>query len=250
MPGGEGTPGCIPILCTTHLVFLLAGTCWFVAEKDYFERNPPQSFNHAALKCDLRDDRSVKERLQRYGMHPVQYEEGLAVARRVRASRYLGTSFSPSAIHPPPPNPSIPKNVARNIIAASQKSFLKLPKYHSALVQRGRVMVHVLSCNFYTYLISQFSSPFFYVHVFAIKHFAFLSFILFHVYTLFSARLTSWLLCSWVLNQQSAHNYKHQHTKQNKKIHCDILRDVRVQMMPFSKIRSLSVKFVLAPYSE
>ncbi|KAJ6625004.1 P-loop containing nucleoside triphosphate hydrolase protein [Mycena sp. CBHHK59/15] len=46
----------------------------------------------AALKCDLRDDRPVKERLQRYGTHPVQYEEGLAVARRIRASRYLECS--------------------------------------------------------------------------------------------------------------------------------------------------------------
>lgn len=32
----------------------------------------------------------MKERLQRYGTHTVQYEEGLAVARRIRASRYLG----------------------------------------------------------------------------------------------------------------------------------------------------------------
>ncbi|TFK74893.1 hypothetical protein BDN72DRAFT_886025 [Pluteus cervinus] len=45
-----------------------------------------------ALKCDLRDDRAVKERLQRFGAHPVQYEEGLAIARRVRASRYLECS--------------------------------------------------------------------------------------------------------------------------------------------------------------
>ena len=44
-----------------------------------------------ALKCDLRDDRNVGERLARHGMHPVPYEEGLAVARRIRASRYLGT---------------------------------------------------------------------------------------------------------------------------------------------------------------
>ncbi|TFK51692.1 hypothetical protein OE88DRAFT_1712223 [Heliocybe sulcata] len=44
------------------------------------------------LKCDLRDDRSTKERLSRYGTHPVQYEEGLAVARRIRASRYLECS--------------------------------------------------------------------------------------------------------------------------------------------------------------
>jgi len=45
-----------------------------------------------ALKCDLRDDRTIRERLQRYGTHPVQYEEGLAVARRIRASRYLECS--------------------------------------------------------------------------------------------------------------------------------------------------------------
>ena len=46
--------------------------------------------SHLALKCDLRDDSAVKERLNRYGSHTVQYEEGLAVARRIRASRYLG----------------------------------------------------------------------------------------------------------------------------------------------------------------
>ncbi|KAJ7065189.1 GTP-binding protein Rho3 [Mycena amicta] len=45
-----------------------------------------------ALKCDLRDDLSVKERLHRHGAHPVQYEEGLTVARRIRASRYLECS--------------------------------------------------------------------------------------------------------------------------------------------------------------
>ncbi|KZV89531.1 small GTPase Rho3/GTP-binding protein Rho3 [Exidia glandulosa HHB12029] len=45
-----------------------------------------------ALKCDLRDDRAVKEKLTRYNQAPVQYEEGLAVARRIRASRYLECS--------------------------------------------------------------------------------------------------------------------------------------------------------------
>ncbi|KAF7798004.1 hypothetical protein EIP86_009214 [Pleurotus ostreatoroseus] len=45
-----------------------------------------------ALKCDLRDDRAIQERLARFNMHTVQYEEGLAVARRIRASRYLGAS--------------------------------------------------------------------------------------------------------------------------------------------------------------
>jgi hypothetical protein len=44
----------------------------------------------SALKCDLRDDTLTKERLSRYGMQTVQYEEGLATARRIRASRYLG----------------------------------------------------------------------------------------------------------------------------------------------------------------
>lgn len=45
-----------------------------------------------ALKCDLRDDRAVQDRLARYSQSPVQYEEGLAVARRIRASRYLECS--------------------------------------------------------------------------------------------------------------------------------------------------------------
>jgi len=45
-----------------------------------------------ALKCDLREDRTVRERLARYGRTTVQYEEGLTVARRIRASRYLECS--------------------------------------------------------------------------------------------------------------------------------------------------------------
>jgi Rho family, other len=48
------------------------------------------------LKCDLRDDRHVREKLARYNRQPVQYEEGLEVARRIRASRYLGRHCSPS----------------------------------------------------------------------------------------------------------------------------------------------------------
>jgi hypothetical protein len=51
-----------------------------------------------ALKCDLRDDPTVRDRLQRYSMHAVQYEEGLAVARRIRASRYLGTFRTSSGL--------------------------------------------------------------------------------------------------------------------------------------------------------
>ncbi|KZV60273.1 hypothetical protein PENSPDRAFT_594263 [Peniophora sp. CONT] len=45
-----------------------------------------------ALKCDLRDDPAILERLARYGRGTVQYEEGLACARRIRASRYLECS--------------------------------------------------------------------------------------------------------------------------------------------------------------
>lgn len=45
-----------------------------------------------ALKCDLREDSGVKEKLGRRSLHPVTYEEGLAVARSIRASRYLECS--------------------------------------------------------------------------------------------------------------------------------------------------------------
>ena len=53
----------------------------------------PLTKRPSALKCDLRDDASTRERLARYGMQAVQYEEGLATARRIRASRYLGMQF-------------------------------------------------------------------------------------------------------------------------------------------------------------
>jgi len=45
-----------------------------------------------ALKCDLRDDPDLQRRLAKYGARPCEYEEGLAVARRIRASRYLECS--------------------------------------------------------------------------------------------------------------------------------------------------------------
>ncbi|EAL18640.1 hypothetical protein CNBJ0650 [Cryptococcus deneoformans B-3501A] len=44
------------------------------------------------LKCDLREDPGVKERLGRRSLHPVTYDEGLATARAIRASRYLECS--------------------------------------------------------------------------------------------------------------------------------------------------------------
>jgi hypothetical protein len=55
----------------------------------------------SALKCDLRDDASTRERLARYGMQAVQYEEGLSTARRIRASRYLGMQLSFLDLIPP-----------------------------------------------------------------------------------------------------------------------------------------------------
>jgi len=48
-----------------------------------------------ALKCDLREDESTREQLGRYGEKCISYEEGLEVAKRIRAVRYLGTSLSP-----------------------------------------------------------------------------------------------------------------------------------------------------------
>ncbi|RXK39186.1 rho family protein [Tremella mesenterica] len=45
-----------------------------------------------ALKCDLREDVTVKEKLARRNMRTVSYEEGLAVARVIRATRYLECS--------------------------------------------------------------------------------------------------------------------------------------------------------------
>lgn len=43
-----------------------------------------------ALKCDLRDDPLVRDRLAKHGLRPIIYEEGLTMARQIRASRYLG----------------------------------------------------------------------------------------------------------------------------------------------------------------
>jgi len=45
-----------------------------------------------ALKCDLREDPETRRRLAAHRETPVEYEEGLAVARRIRASRYLECS--------------------------------------------------------------------------------------------------------------------------------------------------------------
>lgn len=44
-----------------------------------------------ALKCDLRDDEQTKERLAKFGEKCITYDEGLAMAKEIRAVRYLGT---------------------------------------------------------------------------------------------------------------------------------------------------------------
>jgi len=43
-----------------------------------------------ALKCDLRDDEGTKERLARRGEKSITYDEGLAMAKHIKAVRYLG----------------------------------------------------------------------------------------------------------------------------------------------------------------
>lgn len=91
---------------------------------------------HLALKCDLRDDHAVQERLSRYGSHTVQYEEGLAVARRIRASRYLGMiTLSASVI--PSHDATVTKNAVRSIIAESTRYFTKLLECPLVHVRRG-----------------------------------------------------------------------------------------------------------------
>ncbi|KAH7335227.1 P-loop containing nucleoside triphosphate hydrolase protein [Rhizoctonia solani] len=60
--------------------------------EEVLEHCPGVKIVLVALKCDLRDDHVVRDRLSRFGSRPVIYEEGLAVARRIRASRYLECS--------------------------------------------------------------------------------------------------------------------------------------------------------------
>lgn len=71
----------------------------------------------SALKCDLRDDASTRERLARYGMQAVQYEDGLSTARRIRASRYLGMQSLP-----PPPISFIPSLIPTSLFRVQLKT--------------------------------------------------------------------------------------------------------------------------------
>jgi len=60
--------------------------------EDVLEHCPGVKVVLVALKCDLRDDHNVRQKLARREMHPCGYEEGLAVARQIRASRYMECS--------------------------------------------------------------------------------------------------------------------------------------------------------------
>jgi hypothetical protein len=88
-----------------------------------------------ALKCDLREDASVKEKLFRRGLRPVSYEEGLSVARSIRATRYLGKSAMSAA--------SDDQNARQNTTEAFKRQYMRQPKQRLAgrqkeeLVEKG-----------------------------------------------------------------------------------------------------------------
>jgi hypothetical protein len=94
-----------------------------------------------ALKCDLRDDASTRERLARYGMQAVQYEEGLATARRMRASRYLGMqSLFPSSTPPLVLTSFDGQSAAQSTTVASRRYSTRLLAYPSPHGQGAKVV--------------------------------------------------------------------------------------------------------------
>lgn len=53
--------------------------------------NEIDNIGTTALKCDLRSDGLTVRKMKERGFDgPITYEEGLEVAKRIRASRYLG----------------------------------------------------------------------------------------------------------------------------------------------------------------
>jgi Rho family, other len=64
-----------------------------------------------ALKCDLRDDEVTKERLDKFGEKCISYEQGLTMAKTIKAVRYLGITPLPPNNHPPSyPFPNTSRN--------------------------------------------------------------------------------------------------------------------------------------------
>jgi hypothetical protein len=59
-----------------------------------------------ALKCDLRDDDVTKERLDKFGEKCSSYEQGLTMAKTIKAVRYLGIVPLLPNNHPLRPNTS------------------------------------------------------------------------------------------------------------------------------------------------
>lgn len=61
--------------------------CWSVS---HFPGVVVALKRNLALKCDLRDDADVNDKLSKRQLHTVTYDEGLSVARAIGATRYLG----------------------------------------------------------------------------------------------------------------------------------------------------------------
>jgi len=60
--------------------------------EEILEHCPGVKLVLVALKCDLREDETTIRNLARMDDRPVTYEEGLVVAKRIHASRYLECS--------------------------------------------------------------------------------------------------------------------------------------------------------------
>ncbi|CAG8482303.1 3914_t:CDS:2, partial [Ambispora leptoticha] len=62
---------------------------WMV---EILEHCPGVKIVLVALKCDLREDDNTKRHLAKFGQQPITFQEGLTVAKNIKASRYLECS--------------------------------------------------------------------------------------------------------------------------------------------------------------
>jgi len=84
----------------THVIML----CFSVESRDSLENVQEKWWDEiarhcdgvklvlVALKCDLRDDEVTKERLDKFGEKCISYEQGLTMAKTIKAVRYLECS--------------------------------------------------------------------------------------------------------------------------------------------------------------